>query len=172
MDDRQRYGQFPVWMVAVSVLQALSIYALGVYILAGAGRIVVGGYVALCLAFELRGLRRGCRDCYYYGRRCAFGRGLVCAWLFQRGEPDRFAARCITWRELIPDLLLSLVPLVGGIILSVLAFAWSRLIALAALVFLSSVATGYVRGSIACRHCKQMEIGCPAQKLFAGASKS
>ncbi len=169
--ENERFEQFPAWMVAVSVLHALSIYALGLLILWAAGPLVVGAYVVLCLWLEANTLRTGCRDCFYYGKRCAFGRGLVAARIVKRGQPERFAARCITWRALVPDLLVGLVPLLGGIVLSITAFTWWRLLALAVLVFLSSVATGYVRGSLACPHCKQMELGCPAQKLFAGVSR-
>jgi hypothetical protein len=41
--------------------------------------------------------------------------------------------------------------------------------ALAVLIALSFVGNAVLRGSFACKYCKQREIGCPAEKLFGGA---
>jgi hypothetical protein len=168
MTGETRHEQFPAWMVTVSVLHTVAIPALGAYLLAGVGLLVAAAYVAAHLYLEFHQLRTGCRDCFYYGKRCAFGKGLVCAVLTKRGDPQRFAAKTITWRTVAPDFLVTLVPLVTGVVLSVTAFTWPRLAALVALAAVFFVATPFVRGSIACRYCLQKDLGCPAQKLFAG----
>jgi hypothetical protein len=41
-----------------------------------------------------------------------------------------------------------------------------------ALVFLGSVGTGFVRGQLACKHCKQRERGCAAERLFSRAKRA
>jgi hypothetical protein len=34
------------------------------------------------------------------------------------------------------------------------------------LVLLSTIGNSFVRGSLACRYCKQRDLGCPAEQLF------
>ena len=72
----------------------------------------------------------------------------------------------MTWKDLIPDLLISLFPLVTGIVLLILDFNIVLLLALLVLLFLTTSGNGLVRGSFACKFCKQWELGCPAMALF------
>lgn len=166
MTEETRHEHYPAWMVTVSALHAIAIPVLGAYVLAGFGLVVAALYLAFCLALEIHHLWEGCRDCYYYGKRCAFGRGLLCATLFRRGDPQRFPTKTLRWRDMALDFVISVVPLIGGVVLSITAFSWARLAALLALAFLFSVGNAYVRGQIACRFCIQKDLGCPAQKLF------
>jgi hypothetical protein len=45
-------------------------------------------------------------------------------------------------------------------------FTWLVVVMLAILVVLSLGGNAVVRGSFACKYCKQRQIGCPAEKLF------
>ena len=45
-------------------------------------------------------------------------------------------------------------------------FSWVLLLAIGALVLLGSVGTGFIRGQLACKYCRQRELGCPAEQLF------
>ena len=45
-------------------------------------------------------------------------------------------------------------------------FQWFTLGLMIILLLLSSMGNAYVRGQLACNHCKQGEIGCPALELF------
>jgi hypothetical protein len=47
-------------------------------------------------------------------------------------------------------------------------FSWLLLITLAVLLILYLGGNAVTRGSFACKYCTQKEIGCPAEKLFAG----
>jgi hypothetical protein len=69
---------------------------------------------------------------------------------------------------MLPDFLVFLVPAVSGIILLVISFEWQLLALVAALFILSFSGNALIRGSFACKYCKQREIGCPAEKLFGG----
>jgi hypothetical protein len=114
-------------------------------------------------------LRGSSVNCYYYGKTCAFGKGRICARVLRRGDPQRFAAQEASWSDVLPDLLVSVFPLVGGAVLLVLkGWNWLIVALLVGLVFLALGGTAIVRGSLACKHCKQRELGCPAQKLFGG----
>ncbi len=160
------YDRFPARFVALCAGVTVAIYAIGAYLIAPSGIVFVGLYLLFCLYMELRVVTKSCRDCYYYGKLCAFGRGKLCALVLPKGSPGRFLEKKITWMSLVPDLLVSLIPLVVGIVYLVRGFSWPRLVLLVVLVVLAFPVTGFVRGSISCKFCKQRLIGCPAMRLF------
>ncbi len=166
MKEIKAYENFPVRLAGISILVAVSIYTLGTYILSGYGPLAAAFYAACCLGNEIHVMRMSCVDCYYYGKRCAFGRGIVARYLFKRGDPGRFTAKSISWKELLPDMLVLVIPLLGGIALLVQKFSWSTAMALAVLLGLSSGGNYIIRTKIACKYCKQRELGCPAEQFF------
>jgi len=153
-------------MVFFAVLVNVSVYALGVGILSGFGITMAALYLLYCLGIEIHVMRMSCVDCCYYGKWCAFGRGKVAPLLFKQGDTKRFASRCISWKELLPDMLVFLVPFVGGSALLIQGFSWSIAIMLVALSALSFGGNYVVRSRIACKYCKQRELGCPAEQFF------
>lgn len=171
MANKDLYESYPAGMVFTSVLHTLLIYALGVAILLPAGPIWAALYLAFCLWSEFRVLRGSCVNCAYYGKSCAFGRGIVCAMIFRRGDPARFNQRRLTWAALIPDLMISQLPLIVGIVLLVRDFSWLLLGLMVLLVLLAFPGSGFVRGRLACAHCRQRELGCPAERLFGAKSR-
>ncbi len=72
----------------------------------------------------------------------------------------------MTWKDMIPDLLISLIPLITGIVLLIIKFELILLLALILLIFLTTIGNGFIRGTLTCTFCKQKDIGCPADKLF------
>ncbi len=165
-----RYESYPITTVISSNVVSLSIYGLGLFIASETGPILWIPYLALILALEFRLLRYHCPNCYYWGKTCAFGKGKLSALLFTKGIPEKFCAKPMTWSAMIPDILISLIPLVAGIVLLVIEFSPLLLAALILLVLLTTSGSGYVRGKLACNHCKQAERGCPALDLFARKS--
>jgi hypothetical protein len=161
------FENFPGWMVVVCNAVGLAVYTIGLYLMIRLG--VVWGvlYAVYCLWVEGRVLSRSCRFCYYFGKRCAFGKGKVSSWFLTQGDSETFCTKQVSWRDVAPDFLVSLIPLGVGIFLLVRGFSWLVLLLIVALVGLGSVGTGLVRGNLACKHCKQRELGCPAQKLFS-----
>ncbi len=107
-----------------------------------------------------------CIHCYYYGKTCAFGKGRLCSLFFKRGDPQRFAQKEFSWKDMLPDLLVTLFPLVGGIILLIRQFDWLLLGAIVLLLGLTFAGNAVIRGTFACTHCKQRDQGCPAEQLF------
>ena len=166
MDEIRTFEDYPARMVAVSVLVTVAIYAAGTFVLSGFGPVMTASYVLFLLWNEVRVMKLSCVDCYYFGRVCAFGRGKVAALFFRQGNAERFAAKPVTWVQLLPDMLVPLLPLVGGIILLVRQFDWLRAALLAVLLAGATYGNYYVRSSIACRYCKQRELGCPAEQFF------
>jgi hypothetical protein len=166
--EPKTYDRYPAGIVILSAAVTLATYGLGAF---GLGRLwppLSVGYLAYCLWTEDRILRHSCANCYYYGDICAFGRGKLCIWLYQSGDPRQFAKREVSWRDVVPDVLVLALPLVGGIADLVLEFTWLTLGSLVLLLTLTFAGNGFVRGSLACAHCKQRELGCPAARLFGG----
>jgi hypothetical protein len=163
------FENFPWWMVAVCNAVGLGIYAIGLCVTACLGIVWAALYAAYCLWIEWRVLSGSCRGCYYYGRRCGFGKGRICSWFFARKSAESFCARQISWWNVLPDFLVSLVPLAVGIALLVQSFSWPILLLLGLLLLLSSAGTGFIRGQLVCKYCKQRELGCPAEQLFGKA---
>ena len=161
------FENFPLWMVAVSNAVGLAIYAIGLYLTARLGIVWALLYAAYCLWMEIRILSKSCRRCYYFGKRCGFGKGRMCSWIFSKEKGKNFAEKRISWADIAPDFLVSLVPLGVGIALLIRSFSWSVLILVVLLAVLASIGTSLVRGQIACRYCKQRELGCPAEQLFS-----
>jgi hypothetical protein len=111
-------------------------------------------------------MRFHCTKCYYWARRAEFGRGKVSAWFFKQGDPSQFCLKELTWKDMIPDFLLTLVPLLTGILLLILEFRTGVLLALVVMVLLTTIGNALIRGKLTWRHCKQRELGCPADALF------
>ncbi len=161
--------RYPPWAVAASPAVSASPWVRGAYLMYRAWPPLAPCYLAFVLFLEIRLLRGHCVDCTYYGKVCAFGKGGVSARFFPRGDPARFSRRKISWIDILPDFLVTLVPMATGILLLIRQFDWLILILLAALFLLGFAGTGLVRTRIACRFCSQRELGCPAEQLFGKA---
>ena len=157
---------YPWWIVTVSNIVPLITYILGIFIMGRIGILWMFLFIGYILFIEFRLMADGCPDCYYYGKWCAFGRGKLSSLFFKKGDPERFTCRQVTWKELAPDFLITLIPVISGIVLLILHFYLSILLAVIGLVLLGSVGNAFVRGQLACKSCKQGEIGCPALELF------
>jgi len=162
---------YPLWMVFIANLVSFLIYGTGAYILLQSGIIWAIAYVIFIIIFEFRLISGHCTDCCYYGKTCAFGKGRLSALLFNKGSPENFTAMTITWKDIVPDFLLFIIPVLAGILLLVQGFTWTILILIMVLLLLGFAGNALVRGQLACRYCKQREIGCPAMQLFNKTEK-
>ncbi len=167
MEIIKTYDKYPVRIVILSNLVSLSIYGIGIMITLRAGLIPAVLYLAFILAFEYRLISRHCTGCYYWGKTCGFGKGRISSLFFKKGDPSIFCNNKMSWKDLMPDLLITLVPLVTGIVLIILRFDFVILFALVILILLTTMGNGFVRGTLTCRYCRQRELGCPAEKLFS-----
>lgn len=171
MQEPGCYENYPTMIVVVSNLLLLLIYGIGAYILYKFSFIWVIIYVLFILLLEFRLLSRHCVDCYYYGKTCAFGKGWLSSLFFPKGTPEQFNQKKITWKDIVPDFLVFIVPILAGLMLLVQEFSWIVLSSIIALFLLGFIGNALVRGQLACRYCKQREIGCPAEQLFGKKNK-
>jgi|WetSurMetagenome_2_1015567.scaffolds.fasta_scaffold01513_10 hypothetical protein len=167
METAKTYENFPAWIPVVSNSVTILIWAAGFVIMLRLGWVAAAVYLAFVASLEYRLISRHCVNCYYWGRTCGFGQGRLSELLFKKGDSEKFCSGGFSWKDMIPDLLVSLVPLAAGIFLLILRFDLLLLVALLLIVALSTAGNSFVRGSLACKFCRQREIGCPAEKLFS-----
>jgi hypothetical protein len=166
METSKSYENFPARIVVMSNLVSLLIYFITGFIMYQAGLIFLLLFLIYILALEFRLIRYHCVNCYYYGKICGFGKGKISSWFFKKGDNLKFCAGEFTWKDMIPDILLSLIPLITGLVLIFIKFDPVLLAALILLLALTTFVTGYIRGNLTCLYCKQRESGCPANDLF------
>lgn len=167
MEEISCYDSYPRWIILISSLVSIATYAAGAFIVYMADLIFLILYLLLILGLEVRLLGGHCVNCWYYGKWCAFGRGALSGLLFKRGRPERFLKKA-GFRDILPDLLIVLLPLAAGIAALIRDFSWLVLSMMVLLALLASAGNAFVRGSLACRYCRQRRLGCPAEQLFAG----
>ncbi len=166
MEQTKTYENFPLWIVAVSNVVSLLTYGMGVFVMIHLGWLVASIYLAYILLFEIRLVSTHCVNCYYWGKTCGFGKGRVSSLFFKKGDASKFCSRKMTWKDMIPDMLIVAIPLITAIVLIIQAFDILLIVAVLALLTLSSAGNAYIRGSLTCKYCKQRELGCPADRLF------
>jgi len=172
MKDVKSYENFPAWMPLIAISIPVLGYIIGAIILTGLHIIIAILYLTYCFSAEIFVVLRSCKNCYYYGKICGLGKGKIAPLFIKKGDPNKFTEREVNWYHLIPDFLVSIVPIIGGIILLIsnnFSFLILGLIIVLAIIFFGG--TAFIRGSFACKYCKQRELGCPAEKLF-GREKS
>jgi hypothetical protein len=158
--------QYPLTTVIISNLVSVLLYGIGIYLLFLAGIPWLIGYGIFILVLETRLIGWHCVDCYYYGKTCAFGKGRLSSLFFRKGNPEKFLNMSITWKDMVPDFLVFVIPVLAGILLLIREFSWTVLVLVIALFLLGFLGNAFVRTQLACKYCRQREIGCPATQLF------
>ncbi|MBN1384264.1 MAG: hypothetical protein JW983_05205 [Elusimicrobia bacterium] len=161
-----RYENYPLRIIMLSNFVSTATYAIGAFIIYQIGIIWFVLYLIYIMFLEIRLLTKSCVYCYYHNKSCAFGRGKLCSILFKRKTNRKFNELKLTWKDIIPDFMISIIPLILGIILLIKNFTWLILSLIILLFILMSAGNALIRNSFACRHCKQLEEGCPAAQLF------
>jgi hypothetical protein len=171
MEITKAHENYPFSTVVLSKLVSFSIYGLGFFIIFGLGWVFASLFLLYVLFFEFRLIKNHCTSCYYWGKTCGFGKGRISSWFFKKGDVSKFCGKEMSWKDIVPDMLISIVPLVVGIILLFIKFDFLVLIALVLLVLFTTAGNSYIRGTLACKYCKQRELGCPAEALFNKGNK-
>jgi hypothetical protein len=165
--EAQYFDNFPWWMVTIAGIHNVLIYGLGIYILSRPGIFWAILYVLYLLWIEFRVLKYSCKDCYYYAKLCCLGRSRIVPLFFRKGDPQKFWLKETSRLSMLPDFLVPVIPTVVGIIFLIADFSVLQLFILILLIVLYTGGNAFVRGSLACKHCKQREIRCPAEEMFS-----
>ena len=166
------YENYPAWIIIVITILSLLIYLAGVYIMFTLHWITGILYIIYIFFIEGSVYREGCAYCCYYGKLCAFGRGVLAKFIVKKGNPKKFCERRLTSKDFIPTMLIILIPLIVGIAL-LISRGFNALI-LAALIypiFSWFALNPIIYGKLACPHCKQGKKCCPALDFFSKPKK-
>jgi len=166
MKKEQCYENYPFWIVFFSNLVSIAIYLIGAFIIYQIGLIWLILYLIFIGILEFRLIKGHCINCYYYGKTCAFGKGKISSIFFKKGDVGKFCKKHMTWKDIVPDFMVSLIPAIIGIILLIKDFNWILLSLVLILFILTFVGNGIIRSQLACKYCKQRKLGCPAEQLF------
>jgi hypothetical protein len=166
MEQQKTFENYPCRIIFVSNLVSFAIYLIGAFIIFQLGNIWLLIYLIYIFGLEIRLMKKSCPNCYYYGKFCAFGKGKISSLFFKKGDSQKFINHEITWKNILPDFLVPIIPMIVGIVLLISNFNWLMLILIVSLAILTSLGNSYIRSSLACKFCKQREIGCPAEQLF------
>jgi hypothetical protein len=166
MEKVQAYESYPARIVLATNAFSFAIWLAGAFIIWQAAGLWVILYLAFILALQFRLIRGHCPDCYYYGKRCANGMGKLSSLFFKKGNPADFCKRQMTWKDIVPDFMVSVIPMAIGVWILITGFSWVIAGLVALLFVLSFPGNAFVHGSLVCKNCRQRELGCPAEKLF------
>ncbi|MCX6709874.1 MAG: hypothetical protein NTV63_02885 [Candidatus Woesearchaeota archaeon] len=166
MKKEQCYENYPCWIVFVSNFVSIAIYLIGAFIIYQIGLIWLILYLIFIGILEFRLIKGHCVNCYYYGKTCAFGKGKISSIFFKKGDVNKFCKKQMTWKDIVPDFMVSLIPMIIGTILLIINFDWILLALVLILFILTFIGNGIIRSQLACKYCKQRKLGCPAQQLF------
>jgi hypothetical protein len=166
MREEKFYAEYPWWIVIVANLHTISMYAVGASLIGHFGRLYLLLYLGLCVWVEIKVLRGSCAACCYYGKRCAFGKGLLCSRVLPKKEPNELPSKVVVWKDLLPDFMVVIIPAAAGLFLFIAQFHWSLLFQWLLLLILFSFGNAWIRGSLACPFCLRKKEGCPALELF------
>ncbi len=167
------YENYPISILFITSVSTVLSYLIGAWIFYYAGGIILGlVYILLVLVMFALSMRFRCAYCYYYGKKCASGLGVLAKWFFrQRDNVDFSNPKNVTLVASLSFPLLFL-PLIVGVILIFFKFSWN-LILFVGLYFLIAVYSGFaLRKNIICKKCKQGELGCPAYQGMMGTKKA
>lgn len=164
--EPRAFKKYPLSTVLITNSVIVIIWIISVYLVWQLGRFLGILFIIYIIGLEFFIYKHGCSCCYYYGKRCAFGRGKIAPFLVRRDNPQKFCQRKVTCLNLLPVILGSLIPVIAGLILLIRSFSWPILI-----LTLIPVANWFfinplIYGKLICLHCQQGRICCPANDFF------
>ena len=110
------FENYPIRIVLISNVVSLLIYSIGIFILFKLDWIVAAFYLTYVFILEFRVIRYHCINCYYWGKTCGFAKGRISSLFFKKGNETKFCTKEMKWVDMIPDLLVFLIPFVSAII--------------------------------------------------------
>ena len=162
MGEDEYYECYPSRIVITSILQAFASYAMGVVVLYLLGPSFALIFLVLVVLSLIMSAYTRCRFCYYFGKRCSFGLGLMAGSMMKKGSEGDFCEKRNVYPTAAVGFFITLLPIIVLAYLMVTDFTFT-LGAMAAAYVLVALAPGfYLRPRVFCRHCRQGEIGCPA----------
>jgi hypothetical protein len=160
------YESYPLSSVLVYNMVLLINYLAGIYIMARVHYFSGIGFALYVILMEYKTYREGCVNCWYYGKRCFSGRGLLVKRFLKKGDPKKFCEKKVTAKDLVPLVLVLVFPTIGAAWLLWMNFEWLILGLVAIPWIIWFIGNPLIYGKLACLHCRQGRKCCPANDFF------
>ena len=164
--EPEAFEKYPISTVFTFNLVSLLLYLVGLYLLSRINTIFAALFVLYLIAVEFSVYKEGCANCYYYGKRCRCGRGKIVALFLKKGDPKKFCEKQVTWKNLLPQVLISIIPILAGAYLLTQVFTLQILALTVLPLIIWFLGNPLLYGKLGCPHCKQGRICCPANEFF------
>ena len=164
--ESQLIGNYPLSTVFITNSIAILLWIIGVYLVWQLGILWGVLFIIYLLGLEFFVYKHGCSCCCYYGKRCAFGRGKIAPFIVKKDDPQKFCQRKVSWLNLLPVVLGSLIPVIIGVVLLIRGFSWPILILTLIPVINWFFINPLIYGKLICLHCQQGRLCCPANDFF------
>ena len=154
MDKTESYENFPISDVVATNLLNILTFVFGALILSGFSNWLAMTYFVFCILTMIWVLKVRCSNCYYFGKRCAAGYGLLAPLLYKKGNNEQFLQSA---NYTIPILA---IPILGGVVLLIVNqnLVTGVFFILFVLITLFRVVMPKIMSNrISCIHCKQKE---------------
>jgi hypothetical protein len=174
MDESKVFEKYPVWMILVYYFFSFSVYAAGLYLVYLVFPLFSLLLFIYIMFLEVQVLREGCVRCYYYGKRCVCGKGKLAELLMKKDEKRKFNEKKLTMKNFIPSMLPMLVALISGIYLIFINLPGLDFLIIGLTIWpllVTFLGNPVIYGKMACPHCRQRELGCPACEFFMKTEK-
>jgi len=171
---KQTFEKYPVWMILVYYFFSVSVYLAGLYLVFLIWPLFSLLFFVYIVFLEVQVLREGCVRCYYYGKRCVCGKGRIAKVFMKKDEKRKFGEKEVKMKDMIPSMLPMIITLIAGIYLVILSLPNINFIVIGIAVWpliVTFFGNPIVYGKLACPHCKQRELGCPACEFFMKMEK-
>lgn len=148
-------------IILMNLLLTFLSYFIGTLVIYSINTVAGIFYATLCILTIFLSLKLRCSYCFYYGKRCGFGFGILSKIFFSQGESKEFNNS----KNIIPVLIFSLgtsiIPIVGGVILLIVNFSVLHLVYFILYILVGFLPNFFIRNKV-CEHCEQGNLGCPA----------
>ena len=169
--DPAVFQKYPLSTVLIFQFVSLANYAVGIYLLSQISVLFSILFAFYVIMMEFSVYREGCASCYYYGKRCMSGRGKIAPLFVRKEDPKRFCEKKITWKNLLPTVMVSLIPIITAVYLMITSFNWLFVGLILVPILTWFVLNPLMYGKLGCLHCKQGRICCPANDFFGKKKK-
>lgn len=148
-------------IICMNLLLTFLSYFIGTLVIYSFNSIAGIFYIILCILTIFLSLKLRCSYCFYYGKRCGFGFGILSKIFFSQGESKEFNNSKNVIPVLIFSMLTSIIPVIVGIVLLIVNFSVFHLIYFILYIIVAFLPNFFTRSKV-CEHCEQCKLGCPA----------
>jgi len=115
-------------IICTNLLITFLSYFIGTLVIYSFNSIAGICYGIICILTIIVSLKLRCSYCFYYGKKCGFGFGVLSKILFSQGESKEFNNSKNVIPVLIFSLCVSIIPVIVGIVLLIVNFSVFHLI--------------------------------------------